>query len=182
MEVIKTYLQSAGPDVGSEDSSPINSFYKDKVVFITGATGFMGKVGREESEEPKDTTAAGAGGEASAEHLGVKDLPPHTTQERRGHPAEAESTAGLPLLQQGPEGARGGAQEGRGRVWRHHREEARTLGGGGEVCRPASYIVHNKYLRMLADSVNIVFHSAATVRFDEDMSKVYNQNINDILK
>ena len=130
-------------DVGSEDSSPVSSFYKDKVVFITGATGFMGKVGREESEELKDEIPAGAGGEAAAEHLGVEDLPPHTTQERSRHPAEAESAAGLPLLQQGQEGARGGAQEGRGRVWRHHREEARTLRGGGEVCKGTSGIVHN---------------------------------------
>ena len=143
MEVIKTYLQSSGPDVGSEETSPINSFYKDKVVFITGATGFMGKVGREESKELKDEIPAGAGGEAAAEHLGVKDLPPHPTQERSPYPAEAESASGLPLLQQGQEGAQGGALEGRGRVWRHHPEEARTLGGGGEVCKGPSGIVHN---------------------------------------
>ena len=32
--------------------SPVEEFYKDKTVFITGATGFMGKVMISEQEEP----------------------------------------------------------------------------------------------------------------------------------
>ena len=30
--------------MGPEDTSPVRSFFRGKVVFITGATGFMGKV------------------------------------------------------------------------------------------------------------------------------------------
>ena len=83
--------------------SPIETFYKDKSVFITGATGFMGKVGLSWNlvrplaccilllllglgvtlfDQVTKTVwwlllrlRPGVGGETSAKHPGGKDLP-----------------------------------------------------------------------------------------------------------
>lgn len=151
MEVIKTYLQSSGPDVGSEDTSPINSFYKDKVVFITGATGFMGKVLVEKLLRSTSVSKI---------YLLIRPKKGVATQQR------------LKVLLDSPCFNR----------VRKEREEAlkKVEAVSGDITEKRLGLSEEEE-RMLADSVNIVFHSAATVRFDEDMSKSLEMNVSGVM-
>ena len=66
--------------------SKICQFYNEKSVFITGATGFMGKVnGLPELELKLKSTRVGAGRKASEKHQCEKDLGLDTAKEGAGN-------------------------------------------------------------------------------------------------
>ena len=89
---MQTFTTSSLPGVESMSSesegeefvptiSPITAFYKDKSVFITGGTGFMGKV----RAVLMVNECPGAGGEVAAEHTSGAHLPSHPAQEGGVH-------------------------------------------------------------------------------------------------
>ena len=66
--------------------SKIGQFYNEKSVFITGATGFMGKVnGLPESDLKLKSPTVGAGREAFEKHQCEKDLCLDTAKEGAGN-------------------------------------------------------------------------------------------------
>ena len=73
-------------EANNNSSSPILQFYHNKTVFITGATGFMGKVSTVGYSGATDrrvvVTISGPGGEAVTKHACSEGLAVDQTQER----------------------------------------------------------------------------------------------------
>ena len=74
--------------------SPITAFYKDKSVFITGGTGFMGKVW----PVLMVNHCPGAGGEVAAKHPGGAHTPPHPAQEGGVHQGASPAASIRPYI------------------------------------------------------------------------------------
>jgi len=131
--------------------SPVAEFYKDKTVFITGATGFMGKVLVEKLL--RSTSVARI-------YLLIRPKKGVLTQQRLA------VLLGTKIFD---------------RV-RKEKEEAlsRVVAVSGDITEDRLGLSEEEE-NVLAETVNIVFHCAATVRFDEDLTKSIGMNVSGVL-
>jgi len=134
-----------------EDTSPVRSFFRGKVVFITGATGFMGKV---LVEKLLRSTAV------SKIYLLIRPKKGVATAQR------------LKVLLET-------------KIFDRVREEqaevlAKVEAVAGDITEQRLGLSEVEE-RLLADSVNIIFHCAATVRFDEELTKSVSMNVGGVL-
>jgi len=141
---------SSGSDSEEVDQppslSPIAAFYKDKSIFITGATGFMGKV--------------------LVEKL-LRSTPVNRIflliRQKRGVPSSdrLEQLLAAPIFDAAKE-----ANQVAGRV----------VGVSGDITLPGLGLSPEDE-RTLVSEVGVVFHSAATIRFDEKMTEAVKLNV-----
>jgi len=131
--------------------SPVAEFYRDKTVFITGATGFMGKVLVEKLL--RSTSVARI-------YLLIRPKKGVPTQQRLA------VLLGTKIFD---------------RV-RKEKEEAlsRVVAVSGDITEDRLGLCEEEE-NVLAETVNIVFHCAATVRFDEDLTKSIGMNVSGVL-
>ena len=66
------------------EKSEVRQFYDGKTIFITGATGFMGKVGSDAHENTKQRPKSGSGRKASQKHKCEKTISSYKAEERIG--------------------------------------------------------------------------------------------------
>lgn len=135
----------------SELDSPVSRFYRGKTVFITGATGFMGKV---LVEKLLRSTAV------SKIFLLIRPKKGVATQQRLG------VLLGTKIFD---------------RI-REEKKEAlnKVEAVDGDITEQRLGLSEDDE-RLLVNSVNIVFHCAATVRFDEDLTKSIGMNVSGVL-
>jgi len=138
-------------DMNNQTTSPVGQFYNDKVVFITGATGFMGKVLVEKLLRCTNVKQI---------YLLIRHKKGVETKER------------LKTLLNS-------------RVF----DRLRSMGSdsldkvyavNGDITEDRLGL-DSQSESLLASTVNIVFHCAATVRFDEDLSKSISMNVSGVL-
>merc|ERR1711990_398204 len=131
--------------------SPVAEFYRDKTVSITGATGFMGKVLVEKLL--RSTSVARI-------YLLIRPKKGVLTQQRLA------VLLGTKIFD---------------RV-RKEKEEAlsRVVAVSGDITEDRLGLSEEEE-NVLAETVNIVFHCAATVRFDEDLTKSIGMNVSGVL-
>jgi len=129
------------------ECSPIRQFYQGKTVFITGATGFMGKVLLEKLLRST---------EVSRVYLLIRPKKGVPTQARLHTLMEAAVFD---------------------RLRKDNKEFLHKVEAvSGDITEESLGLSHEED-SLLAESVNIVFHCAATVRFDEELSKSVGMNV-----
>merc|ERR1712130_498796 len=145
------YKSRGGEAMEGSVESPVEELYKDKTVFITGATGFMGKVLVEKLL--RSTSVARL-------FLLIRPKKGLLTQQRLA------ALLGTKIFD---------------RV-RKEKEEAlsRVVAVSGNITEDRLGLSEEEE-KLLAQKVNIVFHCAATVRFDEDLTKSIGMNVSGVL-
>jgi len=130
-----------------ESKSPISKFYNGKTVFITGATGFMGKVLVEKLLSSTNVKKI---------FLLIRSKKGLGSRERLEELLSSKIFEGLretsPVVL------------------------SKVMAVAGDITE-ASLGLASQDIRMLAEEVNIVFHSAATVKFDEELTKSVAMNV-----
>ena len=129
------------------NNSPVVEFYSGKIVFITGATGFMGKVLVEKLLRSTNVKTI---------YLLIRP--------KKGVQTELR----LKTLQESS-------------VFDRIRKSSpdlmeKVIAVNGDITE-VNFGLDEDSQRLLTENVNIVFHSAATVRFDEDLDKSVSMNI-----
>ncbi|XP_058799232.1 putative fatty acyl-CoA reductase CG5065 [Phymastichus coffea] len=132
---------------GTVSSTPIQQFYKNRSIFVTGGTGFLGKVLIEK-------LLRGCPG-VSRIFVLVREKKGKTVDERMRE-----------LLDNS--------------VFDAHRRDARKLqklrGIAGD-CQRRNLGIADDDMDLLKEQVSVVFHVAATVRFDENLSAAFATNV-----
>jgi len=150
--LIEDFFEVSGGAMEEERSiGDVETFYKDKTVFITGATGFMGKVLVEKLL--RSTSVARI-------YLLIRPKKGVPTQQRL---AVLLSTKIFDRV-------------------RKEKEEAlsRVVAVSGDITEDRLGLCPEEE-NLLAQTVHIVFHCAATVRFDEDLTKSIGMNVSGVL-
>lgn len=133
--------------MGPEESSPVRSFFRGKVVFITGATGFMGKVLVEKLLRSTPVHKL---------YLLIRSKKGVSTKERLAQllaaPIFDKVRQSCPDL------------------------EARVRGVTGDISLPRLGLSAEEE-RLLASEVSVIFHSAATIRFDAPLTEAVSLNV-----
>ncbi|XP_015367357.1 PREDICTED: putative fatty acyl-CoA reductase CG5065 [Diuraphis noxia] len=132
----------------THDFSEIQSFYNGMTVFLTGATGFVGKL----ILEKLIRTCSGV----KQVYVLIREKKGKTTEDRF---KELFNDPVFELMK---------------KEQPNYLEKITAV--IGDCCLP-SLGIEEKYRNMLKNEVNIVIHSAATVRFDEHLRKAVNINI-----
>jgi len=135
----------------STSSCPVVEFYTGKTVFITGATGFMGKVLVEKLLRVT---------QVSKIYLLIRPKKGQSTEQRLS--VLLNSKIFDWVRKDNPQALK------------------KVEAIGGDITEERLGISQEEE-RLLSASVNIVFHSAATVRFDEDLSKSIGMNVAGVL-
>jgi len=130
-----------------ESKSPLSKFYMGKTIFITGATGFMGKVLVEKLLRSTGVKKI---------FLLIRPKKGLKSSERLKELLTSKIFEGL-------------------------RESSpmsltKVVAVSGDITE-AALGLSTQDIRMLVEEVNIVFHSAATVKFDEDLTKSVAMNV-----
>lgn len=130
-----------------ENMSPISKFYTGKTVFITGATGFMGKVLVEKLLRSTNLNKI---------YLLIRPKKGLSSCERLEELLSNKIFDGLRDT--------------------HPAALAKVETVAGDITE-ATLGLTIQDVRLLVEEVNIVFHSAATVKFDEDLTKSVAMNV-----
>jgi len=135
-------------DTNNNDDSKIGQFYKDKSIFVTGATGFMGKV-----LVHKLLVSCS---ELEKIYVLIRAKKGQLPEERLASLLNAElfrplKEAGSPLLQ-------------------------KVQVVQGDITLP-KLGMSDQDLETVIEKVSIIFHSAATVRFEEELNKSVGMNV-----